>query len=254
VIAPGQGTVNTTALGNITNIASGNSSLTLQTGSGNTTAVTVDTSQNVGIGTTTPNANTGTALVLYSTNTPRFRLTNNTTGQAAGDGSEVSLFSTGELIIENREAQPTIFYNNGAERMRIDSSGRVTTPYQTGFNMTANNTAFTGSTLPYAGTVFNTGSAYNTSTYVFTAPVTGVYIFSWQFFSPPSTPASVDFQKNGSAIGRFGTESGSLNNYAGWSGSIIINMSATDTAQMVRFTGTVHLNPTYSYFAGFLLG
>jgi hypothetical protein len=52
VIAPGQGTVNTTALGNITNIASGNSSLTLQTGSGNTTAVTVDTSQNVGIGVT----------------------------------------------------------------------------------------------------------------------------------------------------------------------------------------------------------
>jgi hypothetical protein len=54
VIAPGQGTVNTTALGNITNIASGNSSLTLQTGSGNTTAVTVDTSQNVGIGTASP--------------------------------------------------------------------------------------------------------------------------------------------------------------------------------------------------------
>jgi hypothetical protein len=52
VIAPGQGTVNTTALGNITNIASGNSSLTLQTGSSNTTAVTVDTSQNVGVGVT----------------------------------------------------------------------------------------------------------------------------------------------------------------------------------------------------------
>jgi hypothetical protein len=54
VIAPGQGTVNTTALGNITNIASGNSSLTLQTGSGNTTAVTIDTNQNVGIGTASP--------------------------------------------------------------------------------------------------------------------------------------------------------------------------------------------------------
>ena len=53
VIAPGQGTVNTTALGNITNIASGNSSLTLQ--SAGTTAVTIDTSQNVGIG-ATPNA------------------------------------------------------------------------------------------------------------------------------------------------------------------------------------------------------
>ena len=47
VIAPSQGTVQTAQLGNITNIASGNSSLTLQTGSGNTTAITVDTSQNV---------------------------------------------------------------------------------------------------------------------------------------------------------------------------------------------------------------
>ena len=47
VIAPGQGTVNTTALGNITNIASGNSSLTLQTGSSPTTAVTIDASQKV---------------------------------------------------------------------------------------------------------------------------------------------------------------------------------------------------------------
>jgi hypothetical protein len=52
VIAPGQGTVNTTALGNITNIASGNSSLTLQTGTTPTTAITINTSQNVGIGVT----------------------------------------------------------------------------------------------------------------------------------------------------------------------------------------------------------
>jgi hypothetical protein len=54
VIAPSQGTVQTAQLGNITNIASGNSSLTLQTGSSPTTAVTVNTSQNVGIGTASP--------------------------------------------------------------------------------------------------------------------------------------------------------------------------------------------------------
>jgi hypothetical protein len=85
----------------------------------------IDSSGNVGIGTSSPNANTGTALVLYSTNTPRFRLTNSTTGQAAGDGSEISLFSTGELIIENRESAATIFYNGGSERARIDSSGNL---------------------------------------------------------------------------------------------------------------------------------
>jgi hypothetical protein len=63
VIAPGQGTVNTTALGNITNIASGNSSLTLQTGSSPTTAVTIDTSQKAtfagAVQTATLNSSTG---------------------------------------------------------------------------------------------------------------------------------------------------------------------------------------------------
>jgi hypothetical protein len=50
-------------------------------------------------------------------------LTNSTTGQAAGDGSEISLFSGGDLIIENRENAPTIFYNNGGERMRMSAAG-----------------------------------------------------------------------------------------------------------------------------------
>jgi len=54
VITPSQNTVGTAQLGTITNIASGNSSLTLQTGSSPTTALTIDTSQNVGIGVTNP--------------------------------------------------------------------------------------------------------------------------------------------------------------------------------------------------------
>jgi len=62
VIAPGQGTVNTTALGNITNIASGNSSLTLQTGSSNTTAVTINTSQAIGVGSSPSYGTSGQVL------------------------------------------------------------------------------------------------------------------------------------------------------------------------------------------------
>ena len=44
-ITPSQNSVGTAQLGTITNIASGNSSLTLQTGSSPTTAVTIDTNQ-----------------------------------------------------------------------------------------------------------------------------------------------------------------------------------------------------------------
>jgi hypothetical protein len=79
---------------------------------------------NVGVGTATPNANSGSSLVVYDVSTPRIRLTNNTTGQAVGDGAELSLFNS-DFYIENRENANMIFYNNGAERMRIASGGNV---------------------------------------------------------------------------------------------------------------------------------
>ncbi len=136
VIAPGQGTVNTTALGNITNIASGNSSLTLQTGSGNTTAVTVDTSQNVGIGTSSPSykldvqgttanqrisSTTGTnaAYQIFSNTGQNFYvgLDNSAGNQLLSAAYGATLLGTG--------AYPMVFGTNNAERMRIDSSGNL---------------------------------------------------------------------------------------------------------------------------------
>jgi hypothetical protein len=129
VIAPGQGTVNTTALGNITNIASGNSSLTLQTGASNTTAVTVDTSQNVGIGTTSI-ANIGSTsktLEVYGDAGGGFvHMTNSTTGQTASDGFIIGTSIGGsDALLVQRESANMIFRTADTERMRIDSSGNV---------------------------------------------------------------------------------------------------------------------------------
>ena len=56
-VQPGQGTVGNQQLSFITNIASGANSLTLQTGSPSTSALTINTSQFVGIGTTNPSVN-----------------------------------------------------------------------------------------------------------------------------------------------------------------------------------------------------
>jgi hypothetical protein len=123
VIAPGQGTVNTTALGNITNIASGNSSLTLQTGSGNTTAITVDTSQNVGIGTTSPTAKLdirGGVFVIPSA------------GWSSGNTATINLGDSGNgwscpygLINTLSAYNGLAFSTSNSERMRIDTSGRL---------------------------------------------------------------------------------------------------------------------------------
>jgi hypothetical protein len=137
VIAPGQGTVNTTALGNITNIASGNSSLTLQTGSGNTTAITVDTSQRVGVGVTPSDwgvkvLQAGAGAVASGAGTATTGFTNNLYTSDA--------FSTYKYI---NTGYANMYYQDGNHRwfnvasgssgatatisevMRIDTSGNV---------------------------------------------------------------------------------------------------------------------------------
>jgi hypothetical protein len=130
VIAPSQGSVNTTALGSITNIASGNSSLTLQTGSGNTTAVTVDTSQNVGIGTSSPSyklsvtatntsGDVGAIQVTSpSTDGTQFRINNTGSG-----GHSYTFYSTGSTNGPGAGALGIYDQTAGAYRSVITSNG-----------------------------------------------------------------------------------------------------------------------------------
>jgi hypothetical protein len=68
---------------------------------------------------------------------------------------------------------------NGTEQMRIDSSGRLTTPNQPAFSGQKVNTFVTGGTqtkITLDSIAFNTGSNYSTGTGRFTAPVAGKYV------------------------------------------------------------------------------
>lgn len=91
-------------------------SLQLATNNG-TTAVTIDTSQNVGIGTTSPN---GLLSVYGSGRLATFR--NSTTGSGSSDGSYISL-NGNDLQISNGESANMILYTADTERMRIRSNG-----------------------------------------------------------------------------------------------------------------------------------
>jgi hypothetical protein len=85
----------------------------------------LSTSGNVGVGTTTPSGASGTALeVNGGAGQARLVLKNNTTGSASTDGSQIALVNS-QLVIQNREASEITFETNGAEQMRIDSSGNV---------------------------------------------------------------------------------------------------------------------------------
>ena len=104
--------------------------------------------------------------------------------------------NTYQWAISGGGADATMSFGTGSsntERMRIDSSGRVTTPYQPAFDAygTAGNVLFTTDTpIAFTSTTFNVGSNYNTGTYRFTAPVAGIYFFRAQVYKQASGNAS----------------------------------------------------------------
>ena len=113
------GTTSGTAL----NMAGDTSGVLQLATNGSTTALTIDTSQNVGIGTTSPVYATGGGLSIYNATAARIKLGDSTSGIGSLDG--VELIYDDDAYLFNRENTALIFGTNNTERMRIDSSGYV---------------------------------------------------------------------------------------------------------------------------------
>jgi hypothetical protein len=91
--------------------------LVLQTGATPTTAVTIDGSQNVGIGTNSPTAK----LTVAGSANPN--ISSSSTGGITASMSAVDAFGGGYLGTTTNH--PQMFYTNNAERMRISAAGNV---------------------------------------------------------------------------------------------------------------------------------
>jgi plastocyanin len=144
----------------------------------------------------------------------------------------------------------------------VDASGRVTMPYQPAFmsaGVGATVTLSNGGEVICSTVVFNRGSHYNNTTGRFTAPISGIYMFTYVAFNPDGGNKQFAPKLNGSdfgfgdTFGIFDTGPSAPNQVKGL--SILINLSANDSMSFGfrnGYSGTVYLG--HSYFGGYLIG
>ena len=214
---------------------------------------------NVGIGTSSPTDKLTVSNGGIVVNGGNVKVTDGSTTFQMG----VNNFATG-YGMGTTSNTPFIFAANGSERLRIDSAGRVTMPYQPAFfARTASNIANTGasSSFQYPVVEFNIGGHYNSSNWTFTAPVTGAYLFSAHCILnnyPVNNSVEVVFSRNNGTSYYFDRNSKTLNvsNRYSLGGSAVIYLGAGDSIKVFVYADTAS---SWSYesssnFSGYLIG
>tara|TARA_Y100000114_G_scaffold143782_1_gene151679 strand:- start:264 stop:827 length:564 start_codon:yes stop_codon:yes gene_type:complete len=165
-----------------------------------------------------------------------------------------------------------------SDTITLDGSGNITIPKNVTFSGTTTGASFAGTGAFSArsnnpttwatlstdeilsfnnvstGESFDTDSNYNTSTYKYTAPATGVYLFWYTIYTAESdTGNEFSFLKNSSRIDYFHgsddkfTSHNSTNNDHQQTVSIVVPMTANDTMAVISVTGSDWYPPHCSW-------
>jgi hypothetical protein len=140
---------------------------------------------------------------------------------------------------------------------KIDSSGRVVTPKQPAFHADAGAAQTVAGTVQFTGVMTNNGNHYNSSTYTFTAPVTGTYKFSARIMKAQDATVDFHFRVNGSQVCNNLYDTATATNQLN-SGTINmvrhLNSSDSVTVYSASTSGTNWIHAGHREFTGFLIG
>ena len=209
----------------------------------------VDTSGDTMTGNLTVNKNSGAILTIETDDTNQATLLFKEGGVSKYNVAHVG--SSDLFQIWN--------YTTNTRALGIDNASRVTKPSQPFFQAfsPATGTAV-GSNIVYGGTYHNVGSHYSTSTGIFTAPVTGRYLFtaSCLFNYASGGYHRLNFKFNGTVSNSYAEtlENQAGPSYSAATTSAIFNMSANDTMRMHNGSSVTTYGSSYGHFSGILLG
>jgi hypothetical protein len=221
--------------------------------------ITLDANGNVGIGTNSPATKVDFGVTSNASQIINLRKNGNSVAgigvnaeygvRIAGPSDAAAPVSFGEISVSDG----TSFL----ERMRIDSAGRVTMPFQPAFLAQAQNADITFSsptTIPWPQIQFNRGGHYSSATNRFTAPVAGAYFFSFTVNGITSAADRTYILINGATINGIQTRgSASLPDYHYTTMAIVVNLNVGDYVEVAVLSGAVNTFLA-NHFSGYLIG
>ena len=152
-----------------------------------------------------------------------------------------------------------IKHSGGTSALTIDSTGRILMPARPAFNVW-----YSGSNLASVATIvwnneeINVGSHYDTSNGRFTAPITGIYSFSWFAISTSGTEFGTILAIDGSEsshVYTFSNAASGDNQFESGSGSTLLSLNAGQYVEIKCKNGTMLGAANYhNNFCGYLLG